>query len=117
MIAHWLPCYIDADQTSADIESMFISREQCSDIDGSPALMASIRGRPVRGKKLDIPKPYVAVLVQPNGHLVDGEPEPISITQQLESVVLWNLSEAPQVSDKIPSAFLWLHVSDTIHSP
>ncbi|THD22519.1 hypothetical protein D915_006656 [Fasciola hepatica] len=116
MIAHWLPCHIAADHADADVESLFISRKSCLDADSSFAFSANIRGRPVRGKKLDLPAPYTSVVVQSNGQLADGEPEPLVVTQKLKSIILWNLSETPQVSDKIPSAFLWLHLADALHS-
>ncbi|KAA0196674.1 hypothetical protein FBUS_09752 [Fasciolopsis buskii] len=116
MIAHWLPCHIAAEHAEADVESSFISDKSCLDVDPSSVLSANIRGRPVRGKKLAIPTPYTSVLVKSTSHLGDGESESLTVTQKLESIILWNLSEAPQASDKISSAFLWLHLADALHA-
>lgn len=116
MIAHWLPCHIAAEHAEADVQSLFISDKSCLGVDSSSVLSANIRGRPVRGKKLAIPTPYTSVLVKSNGQLADGESESITVTQKLGSIILWNLSETPQLSDKIPSAFLWLHLADALHA-
>ncbi|CAL8107779.1 unnamed protein product [Calicophoron daubneyi] len=119
MIAHWLPCKIDADGVEANVQSFFDTSQRSTSpngFNGNPVISSSLRGRPIKGIKLQLPDGYEHVIANSSGQMIEDEPGSISIGTKIDEVFLWNLSTEPSASDKIPSALLWLQLADVLHS-
>ncbi|OON19852.1 ribonuclease H1/H2 small subunit [Opisthorchis viverrini] len=117
MEAHLLPCKISSDGMHVDVQAGFVREETGSiSFSGHSVEKANFRGRPIFGTKLPIPPPYEAVLAHPTDSLGDKEPARLSVKSKISSITLWNLSDEPKASDKIPLAMLWLKLAPLVHS-
>ncbi|CAH8471465.1 unnamed protein product [Heterobilharzia americana] len=117
MIAHWMPCKIEAKEMNVDADLMTVDSlgSQLTTLNSNPVLTSNFRGRPLRGVQLDFPESYCPVIVHHSG-IVSDEPEAIKFGQKLDKVILWNLSTPPSFSDPIPLSLTWLHLANVLHS-
>ncbi|KAH8851302.1 ribonuclease H2 subunit C [Schistosoma japonicum] len=117
MIAHWLPCKIDANgiKVNSDHKLLGILSAE-SDRLNDHVLASNFRGRPLRGVELSFPDIYSPVIVHHSGIISDDGPEPVTFGAKLDRVLLWNLSLSPSYSDPIPLSLTWIHLAEVLHS-
>ncbi|KAK4473837.1 hypothetical protein MN116_003170 [Schistosoma mekongi] len=117
MIAHWLPCKINADGIKVISNHMLpVTLNAESDTPNSHVLASNFRGRPLRGVELSFPDIYSPVIVHHSGIISDDSPEPVTFGAKLDKVFLWNLSASPSYSDPIPLSLTWVHLAEVLHS-
>nr|CAH8828141.1 unnamed protein product [Trichobilharzia regenti] len=117
MIAHWMPCKIEAKgvKVDTDLITMGSLSSECNTMNKNSILTSNFRGRPLRGVQLDFPDGYSPVTVHHSG-VASDELEPIKFGTKLDQVILWNLSAPPSFSDPIPLSLTWLHLANVLHS-
>ncbi|CAH8440107.1 unnamed protein product [Schistosoma turkestanicum] len=117
MIAHWMPCKIEAD--GMKLNTQLQSSETLNTEPGALSnheLASNFRGRPLRGVQLNLPDSYSPVVVHHNGIVSDDGRESIKFGTRLDKIFLWNLSTSPSFSDPIPLSLTWLHMASVLHS-
>uniref|UniRef100_A0A6G1SCK1 Ribonuclease H2 subunit C n=1 Tax=Aceria tosichella TaxID=561515 RepID=A0A6G1SCK1_9ACAR len=88
-----------------------------------PILLASFRGRPLQGRRVQVPAGYI-------GHIINKEPssasgtgpgknqrETAKIKKHFSEFTYWNWDELPSKSDTVIKALNWLQVAKAIHDP
>ncbi|XP_018648871.1 hypothetical protein Smp_040990 [Schistosoma mansoni] len=117
MIAHWMPCKIEAN--GMKVNSELQCSETLNDEPGALSnhvLLSNFRGRPLRGVQLSFPNNYSPVVVHHSSVVSDVGTEPIKFGAKLDKIILWNLSTPPRFSDPIPLSLTWLHLASILHS-
>ncbi|CAH8466152.1 unnamed protein product [Schistosoma guineensis] len=117
MIAHWMPCKIEANGMKANSELQCL--ETLNNESGALSnhvLVSNFHGRPLRGVQLSFPDSYSPVVVHHSGIVSDVGTEPIKFGAKLDKIFLWNLSTPPSFSDPIPLSLTWLHLASILHS-
>lgn len=110
---HSLPCRISADNETGTIAAKVTTYFDSNTIvsgDGT-AMTASLRGRPLRGARLNLPESYRGVVMRETEGLA-GER---TIKSEFSSICYWNLDATPTEGDKYPQCVQWIQVADTIH--
>lgn len=70
----------------------------------SPIMTASFRGRPLQGRKIQMPSDYRGYL------LADGRSQ-----KQFDRFNYWNWDELPNNNDTVVKALNWINISKAIH--
>lgn len=71
---------------------------------GSPIMTASFRGRPLQGRKLQVPSDYKGYL------LIEGRSK-----KEFNEFTYWNWDELPSNNDTVVKALNWINISKAIH--
>ena len=90
-----------------------------SDNSKNPVLLASFRGRPLQGRRLQVPAGFL-------GHVVD-KPQAGSglasaskqqrMKKHFREFTYWNWDELPNENDTVVKAMNWIHIAKAIHDP
>lgn len=72
--------------------------------DQQPIVQASFRGRPLQGRKIDIPHQYVAHILKES-----------KSANKFSKFTYWNWDELPNERDVVVKAFQWLDIANAIH--
>lgn len=75
----------------------------------SSTLEASFRGRPFKGKELNIPSGYFGAIIKKNNQI---EAETIG---EFNKLYYWKYDEEVSETDPLPSSLNWFLVSSAIH--
>lgn len=104
-----LPCRLDSD---VEVDSNFF---QPSIFPENGHLCASLRGRPLQGKQLDVPNGFIGCLVRAKneGH---EDQEVLTVSKKFSNLTYWNLDSEPSKDDKIVQAMNWTNIAHSIHS-
>ncbi|KAI0222199.1 hypothetical protein LSAT2_026549 [Lamellibrachia satsuma] len=78
--------------------------------------VASFRGRPLKGEKLNAPPGYTGVVMH-EGQSDGGEDRTIRVTHTFKDFTYWNLDVRPSVNDKIVQVMDWVDLAKVIHRP
>lgn len=129
---HLMPCLIEYDKTTVNAKEYFWptikemkeggdedqgrdrkvgndanTRQQNND-PKNPILTASFRGRPLQGKKLDLPESYQAQVVINNS-------DRSKTTKSIKELYYWNWDEIPNKDDKVVKALQWIELAKVMH--
>lgn len=75
----------------------------------NPILTASFRGRPLQGRKIQIPEEY-------KGYLVRKESDRNKTSlKSFDDFTYWNWDELPSDNDTVVKALQWINISKAIH--
>lgn len=78
---------------------------------GANNLKASFRGRPLNGKKIQLPEGFAFARVSKS----ENENQLVASDLSKEATY-WNLDKLPSSNDPVPQALQWLQLSADIHS-
>lgn len=125
---HLLPCRIDHDQATVKAEEYFwptirnlesggdndlgrIDKDIKDSLNAqksagkNPILTASFRGRPLQGRKVEIPAGY-------KGHVIIDKPKQ---SKRIDEFTYWNWDELPRDTDVVVKALQWIKIAEAIH--
>lgn len=77
-----------------------------SDIEQKKVLTASFRGRPLQGRKVNLPTGFKGCLVSRDG----------KISEKFNDFTYWNWDQLPKDDDKVVQAMKWLNLSEALSS-
>lgn len=75
-------------------------------------LNSSFRGKPLTGKKVELPTGYSGLILEPKG---SGSSNRLKAVGSFKEVTYWKWDQNPSDSDNIPQSLKWLQVASTIH--
>lgn len=129
---HLMPCRIEHDKTTANAKEYFlptiremivggdedqgrerknvsdaITEQQKNDIK-NPILTASFRGRPLQGKKVDLPEGY-------KGQVIINNSDKTKTIKGFKDFYYWNWDEIPSKDDKVVKALQWIELAKVMH--
>lgn len=95
------------EQQGRDPRSEYLRKSCDGNKVDDPILVASFRGRPLQGKRLDLPDGY-------EGSVVIDSKKP---ARKFNSFTYWNWDEIPSANDNIVKALQWIDIAEAIHAP
>lgn len=121
---HLMPCRIENNKSTVKAQEYFwptikelneggdddMGREQSKKFKRgeasqvSPIMTASFRGRPLQGRKVQVPSDY-------RGYLLSGGHS----TKEFDEFSYWNWDELPNNNDAVVKALGWINISKAIH--
>ena len=79
---------------------------------------ASYRGRPLLGKKIEIPPSYKGYIAnKKRDTFSDHQEQTLYVEKSFDSFTLWNLETPPTSNDVLVKSLDWLEVANVLHSP
>lgn len=78
----------------------------------NPILTASFRGRPLQGRKIELPEGYKGFVV--SGQTSKGSDNKIP-NKSFEQFTYWNWDELPSGEDTAVKALQWINIANAIH--
>lgn len=96
------------DQQGRDSTGDYLRKTRAVSSVANPILVASFRGRPLQGKKLNLPDGY-------EGSVVSTENSK-KHAKKFKSFTYWNWDEIPTNDDAVVKALQWIDVAKAIHS-
>lgn len=83
---------------------------------------ASLRGKPLKGVKIDLPEGYVGVLCNSSNSKADGNDSVTSMNfiaddkegDFIQQFMYWNWDRVPNREDPLLAALNWIHLSEAI---
>lgn len=103
---HLMPLTIDYEgpaSVSSFFETTFIKSP------GSETIEASLRGRPLKGKQVQLPRDYFGAIIKRE------EDDCISIAGGFEQLYYWKYDEEPSELDPLPRSLDWFAISSALH--
>jgi len=104
---HLIACKVKAN-CDANVEKYFTPTISQSD----SVLLSSFRGRPLNGRKVDLPKNSTAFVLHESKNCKD-----LIAKESSNQITYWNLDKNPSDCDSLPQALQWIQISNAIHSP
>ena len=103
---HLMPFTIDYEgpaSVSNYFETTFIKKE------GSETIESSFRGRPLKGKQVQLPAGYSGAIIKRE------ENDCISVAGEFKQLYYWKYDEEPSESDPLPRSLDWFAISSALH--
>lgn len=88
-------------------KSDYATKADSCNLKDNPVLVASFRGRPLQGKKIQLPDGYEGTVVDEDGQKPIGK---------FKELTYWNWDKIPETSDTIVQSLQWFDISKAIHS-
>lgn len=116
---HLINCKLEKSQVDLKIDQFFTSQMKLASNNAgskgkaksSSEMKVSFRGRPLNGKKVQLPKGFVFA------QMCKSENKNTLIASNIsKEMTYWNLDKMPSSSDPVPQMFQWLQLSADIHS-
>lgn len=112
-----IPCRIDHNGP-AKVKDFFTTSVRTETVDEKEELHASFRGRPLHGKKIDLPQGYKGVILkETHKPFSEEEDRSFKVSHTFRSFTQWNLDLAPSAEDKIHKALDWMKIASVLHAP
>merc|ERR1711928_220180 len=81
-------------------------------------IKTTFRGRPLRGKKVDIPAPYTGFVAnKKRDTFSDQQEQTLYVEKTFSSFTCWNLETPPTANDVMVKVCDWMEIADVIHAP
>lgn len=113
---HFVPAKVNKD-SAANVQDYF---EQFVEetAKGSDLLSNSLRGRPINGRKIDVPEGWKGVVyVERKRPLNDETDRVLQPKTTFDNFTYWNYDKTPSRNDAFAQAIQWLTISDVLHAP
>jgi ribonuclease H2 subunit C len=114
---HLLPCSIDHDGP-APVKDFF--HPQHVEGQAEPVLEATLRGRLLRGRQVELPKGIRGIVLQQSTPPRSRELEHQNYAKEkstYSNMVYWNHDAAPTEGDYLPQALKIFDVAKSVHNP
>uniref|UniRef100_UPI00398F11B3 ribonuclease H2 subunit C n=1 Tax=Pristiophorus japonicus TaxID=55135 RepID=UPI00398F11B3 len=86
--------------------------------EGDSEMLASYRGRALRGRDLPVPPGYVGlVLKEDHEPCSEEEDRSVRMKSAFSSLMYWNLETAPTADDSVVMAMTWPQIAEALHAP
>lgn len=111
---HLMPCLIDYNESTVKAKEYFWPtikslESNCEDepsrVRDKHILTASFRGKPLQGRKIQLPENYKGLVLNKDSKL-EGK---------FQEFTYWNWDELPSDEDSVVKALQWINVSKAIH--
>ncbi|KAL9655611.1 hypothetical protein ABK040_002274 [Willaertia magna] len=99
---HHLPCSIEFDGIA----------KKKNDSESNNLFTARFRGRPLRGKTIDLNKESDNLMMNVNGYVLNEENKCVHEFTKLKS---WSLDKDPNLETTFSNTFDWMQISSIIH--
>ncbi|XP_041353046.1 ribonuclease H2 subunit C-like isoform X1 [Gigantopelta aegis] len=111
---HLLPCEIQY-SGDANVASYFQSSIRS---DENKGLTACIRGRPLNGQEVELPRGYTGIILKENHRQVtEDDDRHLIATHKFEKFTYWNLDKVPSADDRLVKALHWINIAKVLHRP
>lgn len=112
---HYIPVKVNKD-SAANVEKyfdQFIDKNPESDV-----FTNALRGHPVIGAKMELPKNWQGVVYQERKRpLSEDADRTFHKKGTFDSFTYWNYDKNPSRNDAFAQALQWLEISDVLHAP
>ncbi|XP_023029717.1 ribonuclease H2 subunit C isoform X2 [Leptinotarsa decemlineata] len=109
-----IPCKVFAD-CDANVSKFF---DENLKEDTENTLKASFRGCTLEGKKKDVPKGYVGVVLQETVRPeTEKDERKFYITNKFSDITYWNWDKKPSKNDLFIKAMDWMDIAEVLHAP
>eukprot|EP00795_Rhopilema_esculentum_P009366 gene9366-17071_t len=117
---HLIPCKVKY-SGEASIKEYFEStirdvNESLSGESDAKVKEASFRGRPLKGKLIDVPENYEGIVFKEERKPYSDEEERTLIPKsRFDEFLYWNLDNKPTENDNIFRAMKWIQIAQVVH--
>ncbi|XP_022195550.2 ribonuclease H2 subunit C [Nilaparvata lugens] len=112
-VIHYVPCKI-YHEGEANVTKYFKTSIKK---DENKGLEASLRGYPLKGTTVDLPKGYKGLILEENGKWIEGNERTLHVKNKFNSLTYWNWDKVPTKDDAFLSALDWIEIAEAVHSP
>lgn len=75
----------------------------------------ALRGRPLKGVELELPKDYSGIVLRENEKLKkDDDERELKFSGKFNKFMYWNYDKNPSVNDSYQKALNWLNIADSV---
>ncbi|GIY66050.1 uncharacterized protein CDAR_454471 [Caerostris darwini] len=110
---HLVPCKVNYNGSTnvSDYFTPYIREEENH-------LTCSLRGHPLKGQKIKIPKGYIGVVLKDNEKMsLSDSNKDFKKVATFKEFTAWNWDVLPTSEDKLVKAFQWINIASALHKP